>query len=446
MYENLERTLDVYFALASVSAGVFVLLVLVALLTRWLIRRVRKVAPAAAPEDDDGVPTFNVYALGLAETGKTMFLASMFHQLHVPMEGRPYYLKLPDLETSLLTRTLAAMVDAKQEWPRSTMIGDKRVFQFDCMVRLAETGTVEKALRINYLDYAGEILEAYTEDRRPLLESLAGQLRRDADTLLLMLDGVKVLSYMRDEPAGHSYMTARIIPLLDLVRDTTCPAYLLITKWDLVRDFGEPPDLGDNARLELVVNRLFQVEQLRAVMNQKRTLRVLPVSAVGSGFARLSDDGQVAKVPGARFSPVDVDIPFAATIPDIYELIEESLEPQLQRRINRALKQRLKSRPKRSMVSSVAWMLTHRLGTIVRATLGAALPKVISDEVILAALNYLAKPADVFLVDLQTVKDTTKRHWLALQRARSEAVKDMHRAVMRFEARLPASRPSGRSR
>src|SRR5204863_991451 len=96
--------------------------------------------------------------------------------------------------------------DPERPWPPGTAVGQSRRFSFDCLARTQDQW--EPVLRINYLDYAGEVLEQTSgEDGAAALRDLEAHVKR-ADAVLGMLDGRRVLQYLNGAAAGRAYMSA----------------------------------------------------------------------------------------------------------------------------------------------------------------------------------------------------------------------------------------------
>ena len=109
-------------------------------------------------------------------------------------------------------------------------------FTFDC-VGVGER-TKHTVLRISYLDYAGELLGVEQEPGDTSLDTLAERID-DAHALLGMLDGHRVLQLLRSERGGRDYFQHSLQPMFGFMHSASCPVHLILTKWDLVREFGK---------------------------------------------------------------------------------------------------------------------------------------------------------------------------------------------------------------
>jgi hypothetical protein len=108
----------------------------------------------------------------------------------------------------------------------------------------------------------------------------------------------------------------------------------VVTKWDLVRGFGEPADASDEYRLDRVAEALLRYEHIRALVEDhsaRQVVRLIPVSAVGADFVDLNTDGMVVKRPHGHLKPTNVEVPFNAVLPDLFRQVEGSLDQELDR-------------------------------------------------------------------------------------------------------------------
>jgi hypothetical protein len=120
----------------------------------WSRRRARaKPAPAV-----DSVPTFKVVALGSRGSGKTLLLASMYHQMQTP-SGRGYFLTAPYEQVALLNQWFTEVADTSRAWPAGTSVGETRDFVFTVRTR-APSGSLHTVMHIGYLDRPGRVAGA----------------------------------------------------------------------------------------------------------------------------------------------------------------------------------------------------------------------------------------------------------------------------------------------
>ncbi|MCA1672940.1 MAG: hypothetical protein LC799_12340, partial [Actinobacteria bacterium] len=276
------------------------------------------------------VPTFRVIALGVAGSGKTVFLSSMFHTLNVPMPGRSYFLETDISHRVYLSNVFDEISDTAEAWPRGTRTGETREIAFDCVA--FDEGVKHQVFRISYLDYAGELLESEQEAGSTALSELTEHIQ-NAHAVIGILDGYRVLQYLRNEPAGRRYFRSTIQPTIGIMVGATCPIHFVLTKWDLVRGFGEADNADDNTRLSLVRQALLDNVQIRALVDthswSNRIIRLIPVSAVGPDFAQMDHADHMLKRPDGEVKPTNVEAPLAAILPDVFSQVKPALDASI---------------------------------------------------------------------------------------------------------------------
>jgi len=295
------------------------------------VRRRRRTPESPLDSADRAIvapsPTFRVIALGVAGSGKTVFLSSMFHALNVPMPGRSYFLETDASHRVYLSNVFDEISDTAEPWPRGTRTGETRELVFDCVS--FNEGVKHRIFRISYLDYAGELLESEQEAGSTALSELEERIQK-THALLGMLDGYRVLQYLRNEPAGRRYFRSSIQPMIGTMAGATCPIHFVLTKWDLVRGFGEPDNADDNTRLSLVRQALIDNAQIRALVDThswgNRIIRLIPVSAVGPDFAQMDHADHMLKRPEGEVKPTNIEVPLTAILPDVFSQVELSLD------------------------------------------------------------------------------------------------------------------------
>ncbi|MET8040603.1 hypothetical protein ABZU25_07020 [Micromonospora sp. NPDC005215] len=147
-----------------------------------------------------------------------------------------------------------------------------------------------------------------------------------ADALFGVLDGLRLRRCLRGEPVGELYLDSIVDPLLSVMAGAKVPAHLIITKWDV---FGSTEG-SDREILGRIRDLLMRRPHFQDVVSgQPVPVRLIPVSAVGRGFATVADNGIVHKRPGARPAPFNVEIPFCTVVPDLFDRIGRSLERAL---------------------------------------------------------------------------------------------------------------------
>lgn len=379
-------------------------------------------------------PTFKVVALGNSGSGKTVLLASLFYQFRA-RPGRPYYLDTDPSTRVMLGNLLSTVVDPTEPWPSATRRDGTRTYRFDCVAQVEEKPTT--AFTIEYLDYAGEIFELLGASDTAL-DDLVGKVMA-ADALIGVLDGRRVLQFLRGQAQGRAYLIAKIAVMVQLMARARCAVYLVISKWDLVHDFGEPAGADDRARLDAVVTALMTVDHISDLVRSRTTVRLIPVSAVGSGFARLDEStGVVTKRPDGTFAPYNVDIPVAAIVPDLFTRVRQSIDSQVVGAIESEFRIRRRHTPD-EIVSEMGAFLLRPAGVAVRATLDSVLSRPYSNELVAMMLDWIARPSQRKDAELAAFRAESQRQAYTLLEARTAVLDDFQRMVHRLEHDLPAS-------
>jgi hypothetical protein len=388
-------------------------------------------------------PTFRVVALGVAGSGKTVFLASMFHRLHVQSPGGSYYLETTAPQRVALSQVFRQVIDTSQPWPRGTQVGETREFTFDCAA--FHDGVKHKILSINYLDYAGELLESEQEAGSHALADLEQHIR-DAHALLGMIDGYRVLQYLRGEPDGDAYLRSAIQPMIGFMAGAVCPIHFVLTKWDLVRDFGEPADADDDTRLRLVREALTDAMQIDALAARqgtvRRIVRLIPVSAVGTGFVRLDPQGNVVKRPNAAPRPKNLELPLSAVIPDLFRQAESALEQSVRYEITARVRSRLRPTAAQSIAVLVRF-LSLPASVLLRTTLQIGVGRAYSDEIVEMFVDWMGRPFENRSAAVKQVRTEAEREAELRRQLRAAVLKEFDTTVLRLEAELTASRLGG---
>ncbi|HZN76723.1 MAG TPA: hypothetical protein VFC00_34285 [Micromonosporaceae bacterium] len=420
----------VLFALAGLGLVALVIGLLAVLLAR---PRRSRVAPPAA----DAVPTVEIVALGISGSGKTVFLASLFHELHVPLGGRPYFLGTDAEQRVTLSGVLREVSDPTLPWPPGTMVGQTRRFTFDCLSKVDDRW--RPVLRLNYLDYAGEVLEHTSEGGRQALQQLETYVK-GADAVLGMLDGRRIVEFMRGAAGGRTYLTAAIQPMLGIMAATHCPIYLVITKWDIVRGFGEPENADDNTRLDRVRDALLSLPQLRGLVNMRSIVRLIPVSAVGPDFATLdATTGRIDKRADGMLQPMNVEVPIAAVLPDLFRRVAATMDVRVSAGVDAQVREMMRLSPLQ-WSSAIAHFLTRPAGAAVRATLDIVLGRSYGSEVVGLLLDWMGRPYRRKGEQVAAFRTDAERQLAEVSQARIAIVEHFHKTMYVFEDRLPASR------
>jgi len=116
----------------------------------------------------------------------------------------------------------------------------------------------------------------------------------------------------------YHFVHAELQMLLQIVSQSRQPVHFVLTKWDL---------FDGKFSLDQIRNRLWEIEAFRQTLLNRRerydTTRLIPISAVGTGFAKPEPqpDGKITmrKVKDAKARPFQVEIPLACVLPDVLD-------------------------------------------------------------------------------------------------------------------------------
>lgn len=254
----------------------------------------------------------DVLMLGFSGSGKTLMLAGMFSRFRFGgASGITMY--TDDASERDLERIIGRIQDTEDDFlPEATPAGDPRRWSFGVRVDVAQ-GRGADAFTLNYLDYAGEYAAALAGADGEMNAAFLAALK-DTDILMGVLDGDDVCRVLRGEARPQTLVQMERLLRLLVRTDQRC-VHLVISKWDALVDRD-----GRRLGLDEVVARLEQVsENFRDFRLNPRfsTLRIIPVSTFGHGFAKQNDEGRLVKQRGAVWSPLNVDFPFSCAVPDI---------------------------------------------------------------------------------------------------------------------------------
>ncbi len=387
-------------------------------------------------ESDPGVPTFRVVALGARGSGKTLLLASMYHQLQT-LAGRSYFLTAPYEQVILLNQWFTDVADTSRDWPSGTSVGETREFLFTMRTR-APSGALHTVMRLSYLEYAGGLL---TDAQAPGSTGQAELLARieSAHALVGIIDGYRIRQALDGVSEGHMRLQQSLTAMISLMMLSSSPVTFVVTKWDLLQDI----DVDEDARLRRVRKFLTTNQGFRDLVQAHgahRVVRLIPVSAVGYGFAELDDRGGVTKLPDGRLHPTNVDVPLSAVVPDVFEQVERSMD----REMLRAALDRVGARNRPGPVAALA-ELGGFVAQFAGKTLGALGPGALT--FLGAAAVELFSPAPDAAQDRRARLDRELREadraLEEFQIARRKVLRDLQSRVDVLEGRLPSSRLSG---
>jgi hypothetical protein len=276
----------------------------------------RDTVSQATQETTAATRTFNIHALGPSGSGKTVFMASLYHRLRLRRPELAFYLKSDHDSSLYLNAAYNTISDPSEEWPEASRGINE--WNFTACVQ-SPSGDFEP-VHFCYLDYPGGVLTnprgAEDESIRLLIARL-----RSANALLILLDGQAIKSLLENEPLGRRYLAFDITSSLEIAQQSRCPVHFVVTKWDL---------LEGNYSLEEVKERLMDDENFRDLVTSKAedttaAIRLIPVSAVGSGFAKLASTGEMQKV-GTSMRPHNVELPLLSVLPDFMQFAYDEVQ------------------------------------------------------------------------------------------------------------------------
>ncbi|GAA3247619.1 hypothetical protein GCM10017691_57070 [Pseudonocardia petroleophila] len=392
--------------------------------------------PVAA---DSGTPApgraFEIHALGPSGSGKTVLMASLYQRLRLRRPELAFYLR-SDPDTSLhLNAVFNRIVDPDQEWPEASQ--GIEAWNFSACVP-SPAGDFEP-VSFRYLDYPGGVLTDPRGAHDATISGLVSSLR-SANALLILLDGQAMLSLVEGSQRGRRYLDFEITSSLEIAQQSRCPVHFVVTKWDLVEGRCTLDDIRDALLRDENVGDLVRSKAEDA----PTTIRLIPVSAVGPGFAELLPDGQMRKI-GAPARPQRVELPLLAVVPDFLQFAYAEIEDRDRRLARDADSAAGPGRSWSPLVNRVAELSVPTLrGAIVKRY--PALGQVLSEDVFHQALGYadrlaerradrLAAGRERYAQELQKQRQDVDGDRSALELLESQC----ENAVTAFEEEQPAS-------
>jgi hypothetical protein len=396
------------------------------LVKSWRRRATRPVA------GDTGAPTFEVVALGTRGSGKTLLLASMYHEMQVPA-GRGYFLTAPFEQVVLLNQWFTEVADPSLDWPSGTTLADTRQFTFAVRARSA-SGTPHTIMNLGYLEYAGGLL---TDAQAPGSTVQTELLRRigSAHALLGIIDGYRIRQCLDGNREGMGRLQQSLTAMVRLMMEAPCPITFVVTKWDLLYDI----DADEDSRLQIVRKLLMGnpgFRELVRVHGGHRALRLVPVSALGPEFARLDDRGLVEKRPDGELHPTNVDVPLSAVVPDLFDQMVRQLDRARLRATMDDLRRRAGLGPAAAL-TDLGWYALRVAGQGL-AALGPAF-------IGAGMLELFGPPASTGAQRQELLErqvSAAERELEEFQLAQRAVIRGMQRKVDVLEGRLPSSRLS----
>ena len=383
------------------------------------------------------LPSINIVTLGGPGSGKTTFLAKLYDELRVVHPDRPFTLALPDgAQRTHLENWATTIRSLGGEWPDSTASTHLVRYEFTCKV--AEQGVQRPVLSITYWDYSGEALLQNTAlpDIDKLRHELSEKVAR-ADALLIVVDGEDLRNASNGDFPAMAKLTQTMAKIEIWAQSATCPAQIVVTKWDDLEH--QPHPQGGDWNRARIIEALRAIPAIEAI-GRDRTyragrsygasgMRVIPVSVVGGAGSTQRGADRPIRVRQAE--PVNIDVPFAGLLPDRLDQIYAA-------KGSAAIERQL-----RLARSNLLW------GTV--SVTAGILRRVLEVLPFLGAPSVLAKLADVdlskwlpsYLVDrLEQARERSKEDLRLLKRARklresaSRVEQARHLVLRAFSERL----------
>ncbi|MEK0179725.1 hypothetical protein [Microcoleus anatoxicus] len=272
--------------------------------------------------------SYRIIMLGPRNSGKTVYLGSMFHKLSGQGEWG-FFLEI-DGEKRKKLNGIYTEVATETKWPPGTDRNEISEWVFTCSIN--RNGTKYSACQFVYLDYAGgRITEAEMEGGSDFDQKI-----KSADVLLGLLDGAKICALMRQEREGVVWVINELQNMLNIMTGGIGkPVHFVISKWDIVESSGYS--------LKQVREKLLEssdaFQNLVTTRKQDRSLtRLIPVSSLGKGFAKPLPGGGMEKILGKLPKPFQVEVPLACVLPDMIQNQQKELAKRGSEVSNRSTK------------------------------------------------------------------------------------------------------------
>jgi hypothetical protein len=364
------------------------------------------------------IPHYRVTMLGDRKSGKTVFLAAMHYALVSETRDRPFLMTATShAERNFLNKTFFKIADPRSDWPPSTLV--TRPYEFILRVRVPR-GEVFDVMKLSYLDYRGESLGDVTEDA----ETLFAEHIKKSDMFFCVLDGLKILRVL-DGTARVGDLLAELHGQISIVEDSRAdaPCDILVTKWDLIQEWDrarrEKGARDQLTPLAIIHDQLMSLDRVRHFVagrvEREAPVRLIPVSAVGQGYAVLDEDTGIMRKVGHEPRPFQVELPLASIVPTRLE--------QLRKQLDREVSNRTSQRP---IAVRMAELLPHREALEATVT---ALIRAWGQRQITPRGKAVAVSADRMTSTIVDMVDRWRDRTITNHRERLGSVRDQHEAV-----------------
>jgi len=279
------------------------------------LSQLRSGSRVTAPEVVDGQLRYKVFVLGMRGSGKTVFLACMHHRLAVEHPENRFYVKLDDAkQENQLRETFEEIINPDLEWPPGTLAITN--YEFKCRHTTPEGA--KNLFRIAYDDYPGSALGGRTDLGDADITAIREGTEK-AHAIIALIDGQKVLQSIEGRDVRDTLMSDLNILVARLMHGAEKPVTFLLTKYDILD--------GVHSLLR-IRQELFKSDDFKAFVGLRRALglplHLIPISAVGSSFARFDPaDGRMKKMVGGRSRPLNTEFALGCTVINQFKLFEE---------------------------------------------------------------------------------------------------------------------------
>lgn len=248
--------------------------------------------------------------LGPSGSGKTVFLSSLYKKLSTQSE-LGFFLQVDTAEKRKRLNNIYTQVAADKKWPSGTRYSEVSEWTFTCRVQNPKDLSIYDGCSFTYLDYAGGRITEEADDEDG---SSDFNLRfKTADALLGLLDGQKLCALMRKGKIGTVWAINDLRNMIDVMQGSNKPVHFVISKWDIVEQSYTLQEIRDQ------LLKIDEFKNLVRLRNQAGSpIRLIPVSAVGKGFAIAQPDGSMKKI-GELPQPFQVEVPLACILPDMMQ-------------------------------------------------------------------------------------------------------------------------------
>ncbi|XWK90053.1 MAG: hypothetical protein U7127_08400 [Phormidium sp.] len=254
---------------------------------------------------------YSVIVLGPSGCGKSIFLASLFHVFST--QGKfGFFLRVKDPEKQKILNKIHTDLTIGEDWPPGTQGISE--WQFTCYFQDL------KACTITYIDYAGGHLTdtdiSKDQEKSSIMNDITDY-AKEADSVLAILDGQKLLEFMKDKDLSNKnvirwkgeHLSNLMLTINNICDNKDISVNFMISKWDLLQ--------GRYSLLEIKERLLKDVELFNDVVGRRTRancqIRLIPVSSLGSDFA-IFQDGKMKK-RSVKPDPINVEacLAFALT-------------------------------------------------------------------------------------------------------------------------------------